>query len=101
MNFDIQNDASIEIAKRSRGTPRIALRLLKRVRDFSDVAGEKEISLKTTKYALEQLGVNENGFDVATKILPTNNFYKADDGHQNYYDKKGSRPYCHGYKKRF
>ena len=63
LNKPIQKDSAIEIAKRSRGTPRIALRLLKRVRDFSDVAGEKMITLKTTKYALNQLGVNENGFD--------------------------------------
>jgi Holliday junction DNA helicase RuvB len=63
LNKSIQKDSALEIAKRSRGTPRIALRLLKRVRDFSDVAGEDEISLKTTKFALEQLGVNENGFD--------------------------------------
>ena len=59
----IESEASLEIAKRSRGTPRIALRLLKRVRDYSDVANEELISLKTTKYALEQLGVNSVGFD--------------------------------------
>jgi Holliday junction DNA helicase RuvB len=59
----IEKDASLEIAKRSRGTPRVALRLLRRVRDFSEVAKEKIISLETTKYALEQLGVNEAGFD--------------------------------------
>ena len=63
MDKPIDKKASLEIAKRSRGTPRIALRLLKRVRDFSDVAGEDKISLKTTQYALKQLGVNENGFD--------------------------------------
>jgi len=63
LNKKISKESAIEIAKRSRGTPRIALRLLKRVRDFSDVAGEKEITLKTTKFALNQLGVNENGFD--------------------------------------
>jgi len=63
LNKEIDKKASLEIAKRSRGTPRIALRLLKRVRDFSDVAGEDRISLKTTQYALKQLGVNENGFD--------------------------------------
>ncbi len=43
----------------------------------------------------------ENGLDVATKILPSAEFYKADESHQNYYKKKGSLPYCHGYKKRF
>jgi Holliday junction DNA helicase RuvB len=56
-------DASKEIAKRSRGTPRIALRLLKRVRDFAEVSDEKEISLERAKYALDQLGVNSLGFD--------------------------------------
>jgi len=63
LNRDIEPKACLEIAKRSRGTPRIALRLLRRVRDFSDVANEEIISLKTAKYALEQLGVNSVGFD--------------------------------------
>ena len=55
--------ASSEIARRSRGTPRIALRLLKRVRDFSEVANEDEVTLQTAKYALDELGVNHLGFD--------------------------------------
>ena len=59
----IDNKAAFEIAKRSRGTPRIALRLLRRVRDFADVKEESVISLDTTKFALEQLGVNSVGFD--------------------------------------
>ena len=63
LNKTISKEASLEIAKRSRGTPRIALRLLRRVRDFSDVAGEEQITIQTTTYALEQLGVSENGFD--------------------------------------
>jgi Holliday junction DNA helicase RuvB len=63
LNKPIEDKSALEIAKRSRGTPRIALRLLKRVRDFSDVAEEKAITLKTTKYALDKLGVNVNGFD--------------------------------------
>ena len=63
LNKPIEDESALEIAKRSRGTPRIALRLLKRVRDFSDVAGEEKIILKTTKYALDKLGVNANGFD--------------------------------------
>lgn len=56
-------DAALEIAKRSRGTPRIALRLLRRVRDFAEVENEDHIHLERTKFALDELGVNENGFD--------------------------------------
>ena len=55
--------AAKEIARRSRGTPRIALRLLRRVRDFAEVADETEIGLETTQYALDELGVNHLGFD--------------------------------------
>lgn len=58
-----QKEAASEIAKRSRGTPRIALRLLKRIRDFADVKDESEICLKTAKFGLDELGVNELGFD--------------------------------------
>ncbi len=59
----IRSDAALEIARRSRGTPRIALRLLRRVRDFSEVAEEEEITLERTRYGLDQLGVNHIGFD--------------------------------------
>ena len=45
--------------KRSRGTPRVALRLLRRVRDFSEVENEKYIHIKRCQYALDELGVNE------------------------------------------
>ncbi|MCR6572428.1 Holliday junction branch migration DNA helicase RuvB [Campylobacter insulaenigrae] len=55
--------AALEIAKRSRSTPRIALRLLKRVRDFADVNDENTINEKRAKEALDSLGVNELGFD--------------------------------------
>jgi len=58
-----QEKASSEIARRSRGTPRIALRLLKRVRDFAEVLDESNISLERAIYALDQLGVNNLGFD--------------------------------------
>jgi peptide methionine sulfoxide reductase msrA/msrB len=53
----------------------------------------------TVRELIAQL--NENGYDVATKIFDKKEFYKADESHQNYYDKKGSKPYCHGYTKRF
>ncbi len=59
----IQKDAAHEVAKRSRGTPRIALRLLKRVRDFADVSNEPHIDINRTQYALNELGINDNGFD--------------------------------------
>jgi Holliday junction DNA helicase RuvB len=58
-----QSDAALEIARRSRGTPRIALRLLRRVRDFAEVADEAGIELERTRYALDELGVNDIGFD--------------------------------------
>lgn len=56
-------ESAKEIAKRSRGTPRVALRLLRRVRDFAEVADEAEIRLEQTLYALDELGVNHHGFD--------------------------------------
>ncbi|MFY9089565.1 Holliday junction branch migration DNA helicase RuvB [Arcobacter aquimarinus] len=58
-----EDDAALEISKRSRGTPRVALRLLRRVRDFSEVENEKYIHIKRCQYALDELGVNESGFD--------------------------------------
>jgi Holliday junction DNA helicase RuvB len=63
LNTDINQDAAVEIAKRSRGTPRIALRLLKRVRDFAEVENKKIIDKKIADFALDQLGINEYGFD--------------------------------------
>ena len=57
------DDASVEIARRSRGTPRIALRLLKRIRDYADVANEENISKSQAQYGLNELGVNDLGFD--------------------------------------
>lgn len=63
LDKEILHEASMEIAKRSRGTPRIALRLLRRVRDFADVADEANIEFVRTKYALNELGINSHGFD--------------------------------------
>jgi len=59
----IQKNAALEIARRSRGTPRIALRLLRRVRDFAEVAEEMQINHERTVYALNELGINSHGFD--------------------------------------
>ncbi|WP_066194377.1 MULTISPECIES: Holliday junction branch migration DNA helicase RuvB [Gracilibacillus] len=60
---EIDKSAALEIARRSRGTPRIANRLLKRVRDISQVKGEDSISLETTKEALNMLQVDQAGLD--------------------------------------
>ncbi len=60
---DCNKEASLEIAKRCRGTPRIALRLLKRIRDYADVEDETTIVLQRAQYGLDELGVNDLGFD--------------------------------------
>ena len=70
LNVNIDSDAALEIAKRSRGTPRIANRLLKRVRDYAEVYSDSLISFKEAKAALELLEVDAQGFDrVDNKIL--------------------------------
>ena len=62
-NSSIAEDAVIEIARRSRGTPRIANRLFKRVRDFAQVENEGEINLDITQKSLERLKVDSKGLD--------------------------------------
>ena len=72
LELDIEADAAEEIAKRSRGTPRIANRLLKRVRDYAAVLGDGEITLDITKTALGKLEVDDYGLDeIDRKILET------------------------------
>ena len=63
LNKFCENNAAEEISRRSRGTPRVALRLLRRVRDFAEVENEDSINLQRCKFALDELGVNESGFD--------------------------------------
>jgi len=63
LNKSCLENASIEMARRSRGTPRVALRLLRRVRDFAEVENEDTIEIDRCRYALDELGVNEKGFD--------------------------------------
>lgn len=63
LGIEIDREAAYEIARRSRGTPRIANRLLKRVRDYASVLGDGDITLKITKHALNQLEIDELGLD--------------------------------------
>jgi Holliday junction DNA helicase RuvB len=65
LKIEIAPDAAKEIAARSRGTPRIAIRLLKRVRDFAAHEGEKIISKKIADYALKRLEIDAVGLDAA------------------------------------
>lgn len=72
LGIDIDEDAKIEIAKRSRGTPRIANRLLKRVRDFAQVIGEGKINFALADKALGLMEVDKLGLDgVDRRILET------------------------------
>jgi len=72
LGVPVDHDASLEIARRSRGTPRIANRLLRRTRDFAQVKGDGRITLDIAKMTLEALEVDEAGLDeMDNKILLT------------------------------
>jgi Holliday junction DNA helicase RuvB len=72
LGLPIDDDAAIEIARRSRGTPRIANALLRRVRDFAQVKGNGQIDLKIARVALEALNIDRHGLDeIDNKILVT------------------------------
>ena len=62
-NVEIDDQSTNELSKRSRGTPRIANRLLRRVRDFAQVEGDDSITIGTTKHALDLLQVDKEGLD--------------------------------------
>lgn len=69
LGIAIDDDAASEISKRSRGTPRIANRLLKRVRDFSTVGGSHSVSLADARFALGRMEIDELGLDDVDRNL--------------------------------
>jgi Holliday junction DNA helicase RuvB len=72
LGIGIDTQAAMEIACRSRGTPRIANSLLRRVRDFAQVEGTGRIDLPITRYALDALNIDKRGLDLMdNKILVT------------------------------
>lgn len=72
LNIPIEDEAATEIGNRSRGTPRIANALLRRVRDFAQVKGSGKIDLQIARYALEALNIDKYGLDeIDNKILNT------------------------------
>lgn len=72
LDIQIKDNAALEISRRSRGTPRIANALLRRVRDFAEVKGDGIINMDIAKYSLEALDVDTHGLDeMDNKILAT------------------------------
>ena len=72
LNIECTKEASLEIALRSRGTPRVANALLRRVRDFAMVKGSGKIDLEIARFALEALNIDKHGLDeIYNKILTT------------------------------
>lgn len=72
LGIDINEEGALELASRSRGTPRIANRLLKRVRDYAQIIGDGRIDLDITKYALEKLDIDKLGLDnIDRRMLST------------------------------
>ena len=72
LDLSTDSESCFEIARRSRGTPRISNSLLRRVRDFAQIKSDGKINLEITKYALSSLNVDKNGLDeMDNKILET------------------------------
>lgn len=69
LGIEIDDQGSVEIAKRSRGTPRIANRLLKRIRDFAQIKSDGRISLEVARYGLEALEIDELGLDNTDRVV--------------------------------
>ncbi len=69
LQVEIHEDAAHEIARRSRGTPRIANRLLRRVRDFAEVRGDGTVDLEITRFALQAMDVDHRGLDEMDRRL--------------------------------
>ena len=69
LNLELEQQAAFEVARRSRGTPRIANRLLRRVRDYADVRNGGIISINVAKQALSMLDVDDAGFDYLDRKL--------------------------------
>jgi len=80
LGLPIEADGAVEIARRARGTPRIANRLLRRVRDFAEVRGNGEISRGTADMALNMLDVDERGLDHQDRRLLLTLIEKFDGG---------------------
>ncbi len=80
LDLVLSPEGAVEIARRARGTPRVANRLLKRVRDYAEVKGDGTITHDLSVYALDQLGVDKNGLDEMDRRILRLMFDKYDGG---------------------
>ncbi len=80
LNLTLNDDAAMEVAKRSRGTPRIANRLLRRVRDYAEVKNAGDITVEIANLALQMLDVDHQGFDIMDRKLLEAILYKFSGG---------------------
>jgi Holliday junction DNA helicase RuvB len=80
LNMEMDEEAATEVAKRSRGTPRIANRLLRRVRDYADVKSQGVVSTEIAQQALDMVNVDSEGFDYMDKKLLSTIIDKFDGG---------------------
>src|SRR5439155_15341935 len=69
MSVPVEDSAAVEIARRSRGTPRVANRLLRRVRDFAQIRADGRVTMRVAREALELLEVDERGLDEMDRRL--------------------------------
>ena len=80
LNLPIENEGAMQIARRSRGTPRIVNRLLRRVRDFAEVEGDGKVTDAIAISAMDMLEVDPNGFDAMDRRLLQTIIQKFDGG---------------------
>jgi Holliday junction DNA helicase RuvB len=80
LNVKIDNDGALELSKRSRGTPRIANRILRRTRDYAEVKADGKINKKTAIESLENLGIDNFGLDEMDRLILNTLIERFDGG---------------------
>jgi len=80
LGVDIDTEGALELARRSRGTPRIANRLLRRVRDYAEVKSDGRVTLAVARQAMQMLNIDEQGFDTQDRKLLLTIIEKFDGG---------------------
>ena len=80
LNVEIDNDGALELSKRSRGTPRIANRILRRTRDYAEVKANGKINKKTAIESLDKLGIDNFGLDEMDRLILNTLIERFDGG---------------------